>query len=150
MASLTPRQSTQIFGWFNPRPILIWSDVLRLGLTLDKLISYGLHAPDLVLVQPDPLKWVECAGANLKHARFMLPFGANPFRHFGADLADVIGMGLSVTEMVRMDIDYIQLKENGMTERTEGMFKFDPIDWIIIGKNEHHHAKPNPLRIKAV
>jgi hypothetical protein len=136
MAQLTARQSTLIFGWFFPRPILYWNDVLRLGLTLDTLIGYGLNAPDLVIVQPDPAQWVQHAGAGLKHARFMLPWGANPFRHFGADLADVIGMGLSVTDMVRMDIDYAQLRENGMTERTEGMFKFDDVDWTILGKQQ--------------
>ncbi len=134
MAQLTARQSTQIFGWFNPRPVLHWNDVTRLGLTLDTLIGYGLQGPDLVIVQPDPAKWVERCGASLKHARFMLPWGVNPFRHLGADLADVIGMGLSVTEMVRMDIDYAQLRENGMTDRTEGMFKFDEVDWMILGK----------------
>jgi hypothetical protein len=112
----------------------MWSDVIRFGLTLDKLIEYGLQAPDLVIVQPDPAQWVQHAGAGFKHARFMLAWGANPFRHFGADLADVIGMGLTVTEMVRMDIDYAQLRENGLTERTEGMFKFDEVDWAILGK----------------
>jgi len=141
MAQLTPRQSTLIFGWFNPLPVLLWNDVVRLGLTLDKLIGYGLHAPDLVIVQPDPAQWVKHAGAELKHARFMLAWGANPFRNFGADLADVIGMGLSVTEMVRMDIDYAQLREHGLTDRTEGLFKFDEMDWAILGKPAFNSAQ---------
>lgn len=134
MAQLTPRQSTRIFGWFDPRPVLTWPDVLRLRLTMDQLISYGLQGPDLVIVQPDPAQWVQHTKASLKHARFMMPWGANPFRHFGADLADVLSMGLSALELLRMDVDYHELVQNGMNERTERMFKFDEVEWSMLGK----------------
>ena len=109
---------------------------MRYSLSLDRLISYGLTASDLVLVQPDPAKWAEHAGAGLKHARFMQPWGANPFIHFGADLADVISMDLTVVEMVRMGITYTQLQENGMTDRTETLFKLDEIEWEVLGKKQ--------------
>lgn len=64
----------------------------------------------------------------------MMPWGANPFRHFGADLADVLSMGLSALELIRMDVDYHELVQNGMNERTERMFKFDEVEWSMLGK----------------
>ena len=134
MVALTARQCTQIFGWLPTRNILVWEDVLRLKLTLDRLIAFGLRAGDLVLLQPDPAQWVQHAGATLKHARFMQPWGANPFVHFGADLGDVLAMGLSITEMVRMEISYAQLVANGMNARTEQMFKLDAEEWKMLGK----------------
>lgn len=134
MVALTARQSTRIFGWFPTRTILVWADVLRLRLTLDQLIAYGLRAGDLVLVQPDPAQWVQHAGATLKHARLMQPWGANPFVHLGADLGDVLAMRLSLAEMVRMEISHAQLVANGMDARTEQMFKLDADEWKILGK----------------
>jgi len=134
MVQLTPRQSTQIFGWFNPRPTLSWDDVLRLRLSLDTLIAYRLRAADLATVQPDPAQWVQHAHAGLKHARFLLPLGANPFVHFGADLADVIGMRLTLGEMLQMGVTYEQLKRYGLTDRTEEMFRLDEIEWEMLGR----------------
>lgn len=134
MVHLTARQSTLIFGWLNTREELVWNDVLRLKLTLDKLVSFGLNATDLIVIQPNPMEWVKHAGAGLKHARFMQPWGANPFVHFGADLADVLSMKLSLAEMLRMDISYKQLVAKGMNEYTEGMFKFDSDECAMLGK----------------
>jgi hypothetical protein len=131
MVRLTARQSTLIFGWFDPRPTLAWGDVVRLGLSLDTLISYRLSALDLSTVQPDPAQWVQHAGASLKHARFLW---ANPFLHLGADLADVMGMNLTLVEMLRMGITHAQLRGQGMTERMEGFFKFDETEWQLLGK----------------
>ena len=131
---LTPRQSTLIFGWLNPREELVWSDILKLKLTMDQLVSFGLNATDLLTLQPDPSEWTRHAGAGLKHARFMQPWGANPFAHFGADLADVISMKLSLAEMLRMDISYAQLVEQGMTEHTERLFKLDDEEWQMLGR----------------
>ena len=54
MVHLTARQSTLIFGWLNTREELVWNDVLRLKLTLDKLVFFGLDATDLIVIQP---KW---------------------------------------------------------------------------------------------
>ena len=131
---LTARQSIRIFGWLDPRPILAWADILRLGLTLDTLLSYGIRPADLVSVQPDPSEWVRHAGAGHRHARVMQPWGANPFVHLGADLADVLGMELTVVEMLRMDITYAQLRRAGMTDRTERMFKLDDEEWDMLGR----------------
>ena len=134
MVDLTARQSVLIFGWWNPRRKLVWSDVLKVKLTLDKLISIGLQAPDLMLMQPDPVEWVKHTGASLKHARFMQAWGANPFVHFNADLADVLSMKPTCVEMVRMNINHEQLVEKGMNELTEKMFKFDEEEWGMLGK----------------
>ena len=134
MVHLTPRQSTLIFGWLDPRPTLSWDDVLRLKLSLDTLITYRLRAADLATVQPDPAQWVQHAHAGLKHARFLLPLGANPFVHFGADLADVIGMRLTLAEMLQMGVTFQQLRRYGLTDRTEEMFRLDDIEWEMLGK----------------
>ena len=134
MASLTSRQAIQIFGWLNVRTTLTWNDVLRLRLSLDQLMAYGLRAAELFGIQPDPVQWIRHAGAGLKHARFMQPWGANPFVHFGADLADVLSMELTVVELVRMNVTYAQLLEHGMTQRTEAMFKLDEAEWEMLGK----------------
>lgn len=138
---LTPRQSTLIFGWLNPREELAWPDVVRLKLTMDQLVSYGLAATDLLVVQPDPGEWVRHAGAGLKHARFMQPWGANPFVHFGADLADVISMRLSLAEMLSMDISHAQLVGQGMTECTERLFKLEDEEWHMLGKPKKSSAQ---------
>lgn len=136
MVQLTARQSTRIFGWINAREVLCWDDVVRCKLTLDGLMLVGLTASELMLVQPDPAKWVEHGGASLKHARFMIPWGANPFIHFKADLADVLTMRLSIDEMIRMGITYQQLLENGMNEITERMFRFDEEEWQMLGRRK--------------
>lgn len=134
MVLLSARQATQIFGWARPKRILTWNDVVRRKLTLDQLIGHGLGAMDLVLLQPDPSQWVQHAGATLRHARFMLPWEANPFVHFGADLADVLSMRLTVVEMVRMAITYRQLKEHGMNDEIERMFKLEDEEWEMLGR----------------
>ena len=131
MALLKPRQSTILFGWWDPRPVLVWNDVLRLKLTLDQLIKCGLISTDVVLVQSDPGEWIQHAKAELKHARYIL---ANPFTYFQADLADVLSLQLSSAEMVRMEVTYKQLVAVGMTAETERMFKFDADEWGMIGK----------------
>lgn len=97
-------------------------------------MAYGLRAAELFGIQPDPVQWIRHAGAGLKHARFMQPWGANPFVHFGADLADVLSMELTVVELVRMNVTYAQLLEHGMTQRTEAMFKLDEAEWEMLGK----------------
>lgn len=135
MISITPRQSTQIFGWLQTRRTLVWSDVLKHKLTLDFLLGIGFQPSVLKMLQPDPAAWVESAGASLRHARAMQPWGANPFVHFGADLGDVLAMKLSLVEMVRMGITFEQLAAQGMDERTEKLFRLDSDEWRILGRS---------------
>ena len=133
--SLTARQATFLTGWLNPHPTITWADTLRLHLTLDSFLSAKVRPSDLVTLQPDPLQWVQHAGAGLKHARVMMAWGVNPFSHLGADLADVISLRLSVHEMMRMGITHEQLVLNGMTERTELMFRLGgEEEWEMLGK----------------
>ena len=131
---LTPLQSTQIFGWWDLRPTLTWTDVRRLLLTLDRLISLRVAATSLAMIQPDPAEWVEHAGATLRHARFMQPLGANPFEHFNADLADVLSLEPTFIELMRMGVTYRQLRAAGMSEATERMFKLDEEEWGMLGR----------------
>jgi hypothetical protein len=133
-APLTARQSIQIFGLWDPRPVLTWADVLQRKLTLDRLIDLRLGGVSLALIQPDPAQWVEHAGAALKHARFMQPMGGNPFLHFGADLADVLALGLTFTELMRMGVTWSQLVAVGMTPKTQGMFGLDDDEWAMLGR----------------
>jgi hypothetical protein len=115
-------------------PTLSWDDVKRKKLTIDFLLETKLRPSDLVVIQPNPMEWVQHAGASLKHARLMIVWPANPFTHLGADLADILSMKLSVDEMIRMDIIYTQLLANGMNERTARMFRFDAEEWSMLGK----------------
>ena len=131
---LTPRQATLLHGWVWTKPTLIWADVLALRLTLDHLLEAGLPVSDLVMLQPDPAQWVKHAGASLKHLRWMIVWPANPFTHFGADLADLLAMRPTADELVKMDVTYDQLVRNGMSARTEGMFKFCPEEWEVLGR----------------
>jgi hypothetical protein len=134
MVKLTPLQSIRIFGWRNPRPILVWDDVLKNKFSLDLLIGHGLRSHELVLVQPDPAQWVAHAGARLVHARFMMQWPANPFSHLRADLADTLACQFTVAELLRMDVTYKQLIAAGMTAQTEGMFRFSDEEWAVLGK----------------
>ena len=138
--ALTPRQSTLIHGWFNPAPTLTWSDVKKKKLTMDFLLGTKLRPSDLVAIQPDPRQWIQHAGASIKHARLMIVWPANPFSHFGADLADVLSMKLSIDEMIRMDITHKQLLAHGMNEQTERLFHFDTEEWDMLGKAQQPHA----------
>ena len=131
MALLKPRQSTLLFGWFNPQPLLTWESVLRQKFTLDQLVRCGLTAVDIAAVQPDPSEWIQHAGAGLKHARCLR---ANPITYFGADLADVLSLHLSLEEMVRMELTHTQLVAVGMTPETERLFKLDEDEWNMLGK----------------
>ena len=134
MLLLTPRQATLLHGWVWTKPTLIWADVLSLNLTLDKLLAVGLSVRDLVMLQPDPEQWVKHAGAGMKHMRMMIVWPANPFDHFGADLADLLATRPTVSELVKMDVTYDQLVRNGMTARTEAMFKFCAEEWEVLGR----------------
>ena len=140
MVKLTPLQSIRIFGWRNPRPILVWDDVLRHRLTLDGLVSVGLMSSQLVLIQPDPSQWVTHAGAKLEHARLMMHWPANPLTHLGADLADMLTSRFTPSELMRMEVTYAQLVRSGMSEKTEMMFKFEAEEWAMLGK-------PNKARV---
>lgn len=135
MVMLTPRQATLVFGWARPRIILTWRDVLQRKLTLDQLVDLGLSAAQLVLLQPDPGQWVQHAGGGVRHARFLMPWGANPFAHLGADLADVLSLRLSLIEMIRMGITYQQLRAHGMNDDIERMFKLSEEEWGLLGKS---------------
>jgi hypothetical protein len=92
---------------------------------MDYLLESKLRPSELVIMQPDPMQWVQHAGASLRHARQMTMWPANPFTHFGADLADVLSMKLSVDEMIMMGITHGQLLLHGMTDKTERLFRFD-------------------------
>jgi hypothetical protein len=131
MALLKPRQSTFLFGWLSPRPVLTWGDVTRLKLTVDRLLQSGLTGSDLVAVQPDPAEWVRHADAGLRHARCLR---ANPITYFGADLADVLSLQLSLEEMVRMELTHAQLVAVGMSAETERLFKLDEDEWHMLGR----------------
>ena len=131
---LTPLQSTQIFGWWDPRPALTWADVRKRRLTLDRLVSIRVAATSLAMIQPDPSEWVEHAGATLGHIRFLQPLGANPFEHFSADLADVLSLEPTFVELMRMGVTYKQLRAAGMSEVTERMFKLDDEEWAMLGR----------------
>lgn len=143
---LTPRQSTLLHGWLNPVPTLTWETVRRRKLSFDFLLNTAkLRPSDLVVLQPDPRQWVQHAGADLRHARAMMMWPANPFTHLGADLADVLSMKLSAVEMVRMDITYQQLVANGMNEQTERLFRLDEAEWVMLGKaacGDHDPQQP--------
>jgi len=114
--------------------MLIWADVLRLGLSFDQLIGEGLRVSDLVCMQPDPMQWIKCAGAGLAHARMMTIWPVNPFTHLGADLGDVLAQRFSADELKRMSVSHGQLVRNGMTEKIEPMFRFDAREWALLGK----------------
>ena len=137
MVKLTALQSIRLFGWRNPRPILVWEDVLRLELSLDSLIGAGMRTSELVLLQPDPMQWAKHAKAGLCHARLMVMWPANPFVHLGADLGDVIAQKFTVNELIGMDVTYGQLVQHGMTAQTERMFKFDAAEWEALGKSRN-------------
>jgi hypothetical protein len=138
---LTPRQSTQVHGWFFPVPTLTWADVKKQKkLTIDFLLEIKLRPSDLVVIQPDPRQWVLHSGASIKHTRVMIVWPANPFTHLGADLADVLSMKLSAEEMIRMDITYNQLVAHGMNDKIERLFRFDTVEWDMLGKQQPQPA----------
>jgi hypothetical protein len=134
MVGITSLQSIRIFGWRDPRPILVWDDVLKHRLTLDFLLGVGLRASELVLLQPDPAQWAAHAGAGLAHAWLMMRWPANLFTHLGADLAYVLSLGLTAAELLRMEVTHAQLVRHGMTERTEQMFLFEEEEWVMLGR----------------
>jgi hypothetical protein len=131
---LTARQATLVHGWIRTKPTLNWPDVVSLKHTMDSLLAIGLTANELLTIQPDPAHWTRQGGATLKHLRLMMLWPANPFEHFHADLADLLGLHLKVDELVRMNVTYDQLVRNGMTARTESMFKFCKEEWAVMGK----------------
>ena len=118
-----------------PSPTLTWKDVKKRKLTIDYLLSTKLRPADLVTIQPDPGEWVLHAGASLNHARLMIIWPANPFKHFNADLADVLSMKFTCTELIRMDVTYTQLVSLGMNKKTERMFHFDDDEWSMMGRS---------------
>lgn len=133
---LTPRQSTLTHGWLNPVPTLSWNDVRRRKLTFDYLLfTTKLRPADLVTLQADPVQWIKHTGASLKHVRRMIIWPANPFKHFDADLADVLSMKFTCIELIQMDVTYNQLVSNGMNEQTERMFHFDDDEWVMMGRS---------------
>lgn len=146
MVQLTPLQSIRIFGWRNPRPILVWNDVLQHKLTLDGLIGVGIRPSQLVLVQPDPAQWATHAGAKLEHARLMMMhWPVNPILHLGADLGDMLALRFTSAELARMEVTHAQLVRSGMSEKTEKMFKFDDEEWAMLGKPKLHRQSTRSL-----
>ena len=131
---LTARQATLLYGRLRTKPTLTWNDIVARKLTFDGLLAVGIPVRELILIQPDPVQWVQHAGVDLRHLRKMMEWPANPFDHLGADLADVLALKLSVVEMVRMEVTYGQLVRHGMDARTELMFKFAPEEWELLGK----------------
>ena len=132
---LTARQATLLHGWIFTKPTLTWNDVLSRKLTFEKLLNTGISIREMVTMQADPQEWVDHAYAGLRHLRLMMKWPANPFTHFGADLADLLSMRLSVDELVQMEVTYDQLKMNGLNPRTEAMFKFRQEEWEVLGRN---------------
>ena len=134
---LTARQATLLHGWLWTKPTLTWKDIVSRKLTFQQLMNVGIPIREMVTLQADPKEWVKHAQVGHRHLRLMIEWPANPFDHFGMDLADLLAMRLSVDELVRMDVTYEQLKKNGLNARTEAMFKFCPEEWEILGKPLH-------------
>ena len=133
---LTARQATLLHGWLWTKPTLSWRDVVTRKLTFQELINVGIPIREMVTMQADPKEWVKHAQAGIRHLPLMIEWPANPFDHFGMDLADLLSMRLSVVDLVRMDVTYDQLRRNGLSPRTEAMFKFSPEEWELLGAPE--------------
>ena len=133
---LTARQATLLHGWLWTKPTLTWKDIVSRKLTFQQLVNVGISIREMVTMQADPAEWVRHAQAGQRHLRLMIEWPANPFQHFGMDLADLLAMRLSVDELVRMDVTYEQLKKNGLNPRMELMFKFSPEEWDVLGRPE--------------
>jgi hypothetical protein len=136
---LSAEQSISLFGlWRQPVFTLSWADVKNENFTWKGLRALGLEPKQLQLMQPDKHEWLQRGGVNLQDLKDMTIFPVNPLLDYAVDLAELWAMGCTVDEMQKMNIEYEQLLQKGITPAIMAAFGLTLSAWADLGFKPSH------------
>jgi hypothetical protein len=140
--TLTPGQAVTVFGWFNPKLTLAWSDVLANdGLTFSFLVHTANVPPSrLHQIQADGHTWIQCKKARLTDCAEMHEcWNLHPITDFRADLADLIALKWPAETMLTLGLTYDHLLQVGLTTGTMRLFTHMTLaSWAKVGFEKRH------------
>jgi len=132
---LTPLQSCTLHGWLNPRRSLHWDDVAKSkDMTLESLLSSGLTAIDLKMIQPDVLAWIKHKQVGLSEVASMVEWPLHPVLHLRANIGDLATMHFPPALLRRLGITYEFMRSQmRMDDDWMKIMHYGPGEWANIG-----------------
>ena len=151
LMELNSLQSIRVFGlWDQPRSIFTWDDVKQRCWTWLWLRD-RLHftAEELFTVQPDKSEWVKRGALTLHDMMDMTVFPLNPIDDLHADLAEIWSMKWSAEDLLRMGVNFQQIKRCGLNYSIMLHFNFALSAWskLGFGVSDAHDMRQDELRI---
>ena len=135
--TLQPYQAVRLYGWFSRhlKTSLAWSDVCTHSeITMQLCIDNGISLANLKLVQPSLLEWKKHGSLCLTQLpKLSATFDAHPVKDLQADLADIISMRWSASELHDLGVTYQDLLDIGMVAGTMRLFGYSLLGWITLG-----------------
>jgi len=140
VVNLSAVQSVTIHGLWNPKPVLMWSDVQQNpSLTWRYLLNIGLNKTSLMKLQPIGSEWLLLHGrVHLADIPEMSAWCLHPIRDMGCTLADMLQLQWSADMMTRMCVTYDQLVAIGMNSQTMALFGFTLLQWMHMDFTRQH------------
>jgi hypothetical protein len=136
---IEPRQSIQIFGWWDqPRLILTWDDIKLKNLTWSQLRKMKFTVDQLKRIQDDKTQWIQRGGIKLQDLLDTIVFPINPIADLQADLGEVWSMKWNAEQMQRMGMTYDDFIKKGMTPEIMAHFNMSLTQWVCLGFREKH------------
>jgi hypothetical protein len=139
LVRLTSPQIVRIFGWRDYHPMLTWADVQNNAhISLKFLVERGVTTAQLFKLQIDADAWVQHGGLQLDDCLQMTQWPLHPIHHMHADLADILRMRWTSTEMIKVGLTLPDLLSLGMSPIVMSKFGFTLHCWVSLGMLRKH------------
>ena len=89
-------------------------------------------------MQPDKHEWLQRGGVSIQDLKDMTIFPVNPLLDYAVDLAELWAMGCTVDDMLKMNIEYEQLLQKGITPAIMAAFGLTLSAWADLGFRPEH------------
>jgi len=148
-------QSLQLFGIFNGKRTLTWSDIIKKGSQLNfrKCVDCKIEVTKLYNMQKDLEEWIRYEKVSLDDYSDLGPWSPNPFLHFQCNIGDLILKRTSIQphHLVKGGVQFDILWERyGLTPELMALLKYTPEDWIELGIQAKHLEQFNETQWQAV
>lgn len=153
---LTNGQGVFLFGWSAPQTLLRWSDVVSdkgntpRRRTFQLLLACGLSEQSLKELQPSVQEWIDHGNVSIEDARNMVLWPLHPIRDLHCDMATILLMKFSASELLSMGVTYEDLSTVGMTAVHMKLFGFSLSQWVRLGLRRSHVEMLDETRLTHV
>lgn len=148
---LTPVQSVKVHGWWNPKRTLCWEDITKSDwITVELLRENNISQSQLMSMQPDVYKWIQCNKASFQQVPYMVDFPLHPIMHLHGDISTLIQYEYPPATLKKIGIDYDYLcSVLKITPQWMAMFRFTVSDWIYLGLTKENIDAMNDQEVQS-